>query len=324
MLTTKTRRWGLVIINKDSKPCSYASRGLEAYGLIRLMFSPSNPFRGPQPQKEFPERDTYLPPGIKRAMNQYSQEVQGQSDSEIPGLPAHPQVVAPSGQDQPPGFAQPGNPAATHPSVQAAAADPDQAYDFITDPPKTPKESLFTKITAGSLVSRIALAIAILIFFIIIISIFKNIAGRSSTAEAAALTTVVQDQQELIHIAGESSTQAGLAANHQNFTATLQLSVGSSQGQLINYLLAGKKKLTPQQLNLKVSSTIDSQLSAAVTANDFDQVFQQVMQSQLSSYYKDIQKAYAQDKGPHARAILQDSSQQAQLLYTQLTSQASS
>lgn len=289
------------------------------------MFSPKNPFRSSQPQQNFQDHETYLPPGMKRAMDQYEHGSQNQGTQQPVTEPVQgPQVIAPGAQQpqgQPPAAAT--SPQTVNP-MQPQPQSPDQAYDFINNPIKPPKEPLLSKITGGSLVLRIVLAVGILIFFIIAISVFKSISNRSTAATAAALISVVQDQQELLHIVGESAQQSGLASNHQNFAATLKLSVASSQSQLISYILAGHQKLTTQQLNLKISSSVDSQLSNAITDNTFDQTFQQVMQSQLNSYGKDLQKAYAQDKGPKGRAILKDSYDQAQLLYTQLSSAQSS
>lgn len=278
------------------------------------MPAPSNPFSRPPNQAQDPRNgQTYMPPSIKRAMNEYDQ-------NSAPGA-AGPQVITPT--QQPPAGPVTGAP----PSAPSGTAPPDpgQAYDFITDPPAAPKQPLLSRLPgSGSMATRVALIAIIFIIFIIIIAVFKNISGKAAKADAAVLITVVQDQQEILHIANEiNGAQNKLSANSQNFTATLGLSISTSQSKLLGYLTAGGQKIQTKALSLKISTATDNQLIAADTAGTLEQAYRQVMQTQLSTYGKDLQKAYAQDKGPKARAILNESYQQAQLLSTQLNSPTS-
>lgn len=283
----------------------------------------SNPFSRP-PSQDPREGQTYLPPGVKRAMNEYEQTAKPDNG---PGGGIAPQVIAPSpGQPEPmqPGASAP-PPGPALPSTQPAQpTQPSQPYDFITNPPTLPRQSLLSRLpSGGSLVVRLVLGVVAFIVLIILISVVKGITSQSGKTDAAVLLSVAQDQQEMLHIVNESITQASLSNSSRNFSATLQLSIGSSQVQIIQYLTNGGEKISPQALQPKISAATDNQLNDALTADNFDPAFRQVMQSQLNSYGQDLKKAYKQDTGPKARAILNDSYQQAQLLATQLNSPAS-
>ncbi|MGH7191959.1 MAG: hypothetical protein ACREJM_00315 [Candidatus Saccharimonadales bacterium] len=282
------------------------------------MFRPSNPFSRP-PSQDPRSGQTYLPPSVQRAMTEYEQTAK-QGNEAAAGVTA-PQVIAPSPQSPPP---ESGAVTPAQPGTAGAPASPAQPYDFITDPPAPPRQSLLFRLPGGgSRGTRIALGIGVLVIVIILISIAKGITSQAGNADAAVLLNVAQDQQEMIHVVNESITQPSLSNSSRNFSATLRLSMSESQSQIIQYLTNGGRKLTPAQLQLRISKTADDQLNAALTANTFDQAYRQVMQAQLSSYGRDIQKAYDQDKGPKARAILKDSYQQAQLLSAQLNSPTS-
>jgi hypothetical protein len=157
-----------------------------------------------------------------------------------------------------------------------------------------------------------------LVAFLMLILILRAIVGGGGNA--AVLITVVQDQQELIHLAGNASTEQSLSGKNKNLAATVQLAVGSSQSQLITYLAEGGKRLDEKQLNLKVDAATDQRLTDSASAGTYNQTFEEIMRATLNEYGQDLQKAYEDNKGPNGRAILSDSYEQAKLLGIQLNS----
>lgn len=203
--------------------------------------------------------------------------------------------------------------------VQAQTVpNPDQAYSFITNPEPPPKISILSKLPGGnSMMARIGLIAGGLLVLLIIFTIFRSVLGGGSNY--TGFITIAQDQQELIHLATNASQQQDLSTSNKNLAATMQLSLASSQGNLINYLIGNHQKIKTKQLNLKVSKATDDQLTAAAAATTYNQTFQEIIQTKLTAYSKDLQQTYKQSKGKRGHALLSDNYRQARLFQVQLT-----
>jgi hypothetical protein len=197
-------------------------------------------------------------------------------------------------------------------------------FDFIMNAGQQPKSSLISLSfgNGSSMIKRIALLSGSLFGLLIIFIIFKSLIGGSSV-NWTAFVSVAQDQQELIHLSGEALQQQGLSNLSQNLSATAQVSVSSSQSTMLQYLTENKKKVSTKEVGLKVSPTLDSQLTSAATNGDYDQVYQQIMQSQLTTYSSDLNSAY-KTAGPKGRSLLTSDYKQARLMLNQLNSASSS
>lgn len=208
------------------------------------------------------------------------------------------------------------------PDAQPQAADHQGIYEFITNSTATEKPApMLTSLLSGkSLRLRIVILGGGLVGLLIIFSILKGLLAGNFNSQP--FLAVLQDQQELIHLSSEANKsqtgQAALPASYQGFIATTQLTVTSVQSQLITYLALNKKQVSPQQLNLKISSAKDTQLTGASASGDYVATFQQIMSSQLNTYTTDLHSAYAQISGKKGRAELNDDYKQARLLIKQL------
>jgi hypothetical protein len=203
------------------------------------------------------------------------------------------------------------------PDYQQPAQHPAPDYNFILDPQQPEKPKLFN-FNANSMPLRILLVVGILFVLMIVFAVVKSAIGGGGGSTAAVLS-VAQDQQELIHLAtnAEDSVTTDLG---KNFTATALLSLQSEQTELISYLKSNHQKVSPKQLNLKISKSTDEQLAAAKSASTFDDTYVSVMRDKLEAYMADLQKAYSQTKGSKGRALLNEDYQAAQLLQKQLES----
>lgn len=204
-------------------------------------------------------------------------------------------------------------------SPQNVPSTPD--YGFIMEPPKPPRKSLGMSGLGGSnsMPFRIAMVLGGLLVLIIIFAIAKSLFSGGSNTQA--LTSVAQQQQSMIHILTNSSgNQQALSANDLNFAATANVTLTSAQHDVIHYMAINGKKVKTMTLNLKISPTIDQQLTTAASDNTYDSTFKQVMQGQLNSYEQALNTAYKQTTGPKGRAMLKEQFQGAQLLLTQLNS----
>ncbi len=208
------------------------------------------------------------------------------------------------------------------PAVQPQAYGNQGPYEFITNPATSerPASMLPSLLNGKSLRTRIIVLGGGLVGLLIIFSILKGLLAGSFDVQP--FLAVLQDQQELIHLsteANQSSTgQASLPASYQGFIATTQLTVTSVQSQLITYLALNKQQVSPKQLNLKISTATDTQLTGASASGNYTATFQQIMSSQLNTYTADLRSAYAQTTGKKGRAQLNDDYKQARLLIKQL------
>ncbi len=190
---------------------------------------------------------------------------------------------------------------------------PVQAYDFITNPAKPPRQSLLNgkpPAVRAAIVSGVLLVLIILGIFI------KGLFGGSSNL--TSFISIAQDQEELIHIATGAALQKDLSINNKNLAATTKLSLATAQLQIITYLNTNHKKINPKVLNLKVSLETDDQLTAAAAATTYNQTFKEIMKTKLTSYMSDLEQSYGQTKGPKGLALLKSDYAGAQLLLEQL------
>lgn len=191
------------------------------------------------------------------------------------------------------------------------------------EPPARPHRGLHLPGVGGntSPIIKIGATLAGLLLIVIIFAIAKSL--FSGGGNTAALTTVAQNQQSMIHIiengpGADSQQQAPLSDNTQNFAATADASLNSAQQQLIQYMKNNGKKVSLKTLNLKIDSAIDQQLTTAAGNSTYESTFKQVMQSQLVNYEKSLRAAYQQTSGPKGRALLSQEFDGAQLLLQEL------
>lgn len=222
---------------------------------------------------------------------------------------SQPQVVQPQAAAQP-----------SQPTVSEQPPNPQTPYDFITNPQaSTPVRSSF--LVGKSLPIRLAIIVGGLLALLIIFTIAKGILGGGGF-KLQPFEVVLEDQQEIIHLTSNAlqpqNGESSLPESDQNFVATTNAVMTSDQSQLTSYLTTNKETVTQQELNLKVSTSIDSQLTAAQGAGNYTTVFEQTMNSQLNSYAVDIQRAYLETTGKKGRAQLSNDYTQAGLLLKQL------
>jgi hypothetical protein len=196
-------------------------------------------------------------------------------------------------------------------------------YSFIMEPANPFPKSGRT-VNSGSPIIKLLLGLGGFFAVIVIVVIVKSIVGGSPTIDTTDLVSVLQDQQELIHLSqGIVMKQVGLDDTTVNSALTIEITVTDAQGKLLGYLQTNNEKVETKQLGLKVSSATDAQVVSAQSNGTLDQTYQTIMQGQLTTYAQDLKTAYAVDKGVKGRALLNSDYKAAQLLLIQLASPAS-
>jgi hypothetical protein len=205
-----------------------------------------------------------------------------------------------------------------HPDQAAPIAIPDeatatqQAYSYISQSPKVvTKPSQLT----NSLPKRIAVVAVGLLFLLVMLSVGKGL--LSPKPKLAEVVATVQRQQAILHVIDGALQQQSLSETNKSFALTTSLALGTSESQLITYLQGAGTKLKPQDLGLKISATVDSDLAASVANNAYNPAFKQTMETQLTAYSGGLKQAYL-SAGSVGRKLLKDDYNQAQLLLLQL------
>jgi hypothetical protein len=206
---------------------------------------------------------------------------------------------------------------------QAQPAAGQHDYSFIMEPANPfPKSGRVAN--GGSPIVKLLLGLGGLFVVIVAFVLIKGIIGGSPAINTTDLVSVLQDQQELIHLSqGIVMKQVGLDSTTVNSALTIELTVTDAQGKLLAYLQTNNQKVTTNQLGLKVSSATDAQVASAQSNGTLDQTYQTIMQGQLTTYTQDLKTAYAVDKGVKGRALLNSDYKAVQLLLVQLTSPSS-
>lgn len=210
---------------------------------------------------------------------------------------------------------QPAPPPGPLPGQNAGGPQPD--YGFIMEP-QQPKRPLLFNFGNTSAKMRLAIIAGGIVLLLILVVGFKNMLAGSNVS-VPTLVSVVQDQQALVHLA-TNGVQNAVAGDTTNFAVTAQAVLQSQENETIDYLKTNHHKLSGKELLLKVSKTTDAQLANALTTNSYDSTFKDSMKTGLITYQHDLQQAYAHNKGPKGRAMLNDDYSAASLLLKQLGS----
>ncbi len=185
-------------------------------------------------------------------------------------------------------------------------------YEFITNPQK-PQRPLIV----GSMKQRILIAGAGLVVLMVIGFVLSSLLGGGDKS-LPSLISVLQQQQSLVHLTTDISTQAGVASTTSASAATINLSVSSEKTELSTYFKKNSFKVTPAQLNARISAKLDAELASALPAGNYDSVYRTIMKTQLTTYERFLKQAYSNTKGRNGRALLERDYNAAKLLELQL------
>lgn len=161
--------------------------------------------------------------------------------------------------------------------------EPNDQYDFITNPQATPKKS----IGSGMSKKKIALfAGGGILILGIIISVVVSITGNQPT-NTDYLLAVAAKQSEIIRVSDIAIKEAkGIEA--RNLAMTTKLSLRSDQSSLTTVLKSQKVKIPKAAENPKT----DAMLTNATQNNRFDEVYLKFIQAELVDYQKKLNTAY--------------------------------
>lgn len=174
------------------------------------------------------------------------------------------------------------------PPMQPAATQ-NNPYDFITNSPTKPKKSFLPG--GNSLTSRlIIIGAGVMILFMIGLVVIALL-NSGSTALKNDYSTVVLQQAELIRVS-DIGVQKARQADAKNLAITTKLSLSSQQPDLLALAKKAGASTDPKILAASVNSETDTALTTADQANQFDEVFVEIMSAGLKKYQQSIKKVY--------------------------------
>ena len=184
---------------------------------------------------------------------------------------------------------------------QQMFASPDlhpSQYDFITNPVKPPKKSLFGG--AGKNKSNLLIMIAAgLVGFMILVMLVSVILGGSSDKDKLLL--VAQQQTSLIALADLGEKKAG-DVPAQSLASSVKLAVSTDLRDVVGQL--GKVK--PKEYTTGVDSQIAANLTTAETNGRFDEAFMTAVQQELLAYQRALQTASSGVSSPTTKQVLSE------------------
>lgn len=182
-------------------------------------------------------------------------------------------------------------------------------YEFIFAEQQHHKQ---TASSGGSMVKRVLVIVGGLVVLAVVAAIVMSLLAPKDTS-LDKLTSVLQEQQEIVRIANLSDTSA-TSIDLKNLAVNVSLSVGTNATSMQNYLSERNIKITETLLAAKQDTKTDTLFTNAKSTNTFDRVAAQTMQSLLVTYRSNLNTTYQDVKGANARKELQSSYQTAEIL----------
>ena len=201
----------------------------------------------------------------------------------------------------------------------ATTAESQTPYEFIMNPAKPPRKPLLSGMAGGSLMTKIAVFGGGAVVLIMLIVVVSSVLG-SRGSNLQPLVSAGQDQTELIRIATFGIDKA-VDQRTKNSAISIRLSLLSDNQALVTYLANNGQKVDGKILGLKKDARTDTQLNQATAASNFDPVFMDVLQKQLTTYQRNLKTAYASTAGPKGKTLLNNEYKAAALLLTQTKQQ---
>lgn len=193
-------------------------------------------------------------------------------------------------------------------------------YNFIFG--NKPKRSIFSP-NSSSMKAKLVVVLGGILIIVIIFSVFNSLFNTPLFNKSDFLR-ILQDQSQILNITStnlnQQIIQSSISANNSNFAAEVTLVLNSDQSSINSYLKNNGIVFTPQMENLTVSSSYITQLTNAVSANNFNPTFNTIFTSLFDSYLSDLKTAYASEKGPIGKKLLSNEYHNASMLLKMLNS----
>lgn len=200
------------------------------------------------------------------------------------------------------------------PSAQNNGHTGHNPYEFIVNPNAQKKTGLAF---GGSFAKQLAVIVGGALVLLIVAAV--GLSALKPKGITPDMTAIVQRQEEIVRIASAASTQA-TGTDTKNFAVTAALSVGTSEQQVLNYLVSHNVKLKAKDLALDYNSQTDTLLASAANAGTYDSAVVSNLSDQLTTYAGLLKKTYTKASSKATKELLQNNYSTASKLLSQADS----
>ena len=189
-------------------------------------------------------------------------------------------------------------------------------YAFLDQTGPT-QSSSFSFLTNGSFKAKLIFGAGSIVVVVFLLIIIKLILSGSSSFNLPSLNVVLYDQQVLIDLTNSYSQQSSNQIS-QSASYTILGTLTTDENTLTKLLTYNNQKVNVSLYS--IPGNITSQISQSVQINNFDQTYQSILISQLTSYSRTLQQAYVLNKSPVIKSYLNTDFNHAKMLYQMLNS----
>lgn len=185
---------------------------------------------------------------------------------------------------------------------------PNNQYDFITNPPTPQKPSGLAAISSMSKKKLALIGGGALVLLLLIISVAASMLNSGPTNKDHLLA-VATLQGEIIKVS-EDAVKNAKNSDAKNLAITTKLSLSTDQSALTAALKAQKVKMPKAAIKPKTQEM----LTEATQNNRYDQAFMEFVQAQLGEYQKKLNTAYKTTVSKNLKATLENQYKNASIL----------
>jgi len=200
------------------------------------------------------------------------------------------------------------------PQQQYPGSSQGNPYEFILNPNKPAKAKAFGPKNRLPVILGL-IAGAVLLVVIVLSVILSAIAPKK--IDTATLVGLAQTQQELIRISSQAATSA-VQQSTLNLASTVEFTMTTQQQQTEDVLSKNGVKVDTKQLALKQNATTDQKFASAKSTSTFDEVYTEIIQTQLNSYASTLKGLTTISASQSERDRMSDYYRQTQLLISQI------
>jgi len=187
-------------------------------------------------------------------------------------------------------------------------------YEFIVNP-NTPQKR--GGLAGAGFGKQIALLVGGVVVLLIIAAV--ALSALKPKGIGSDMLAIAQRQQEIVRLATAASQQAS-GQDAKNFAINTQLSVSSSQQQVVGFLTTHGTKTNEKLLALDHTAATDTLLASAANAGTYDSAVVSTLSDQLKTYEGQVQSTYKKATSKTSKQLLQNSYTSASKLLTQANS----
>jgi len=203
------------------------------------------------------------------------------------------------------------------PTVGGGANGGHNPYEFIMSSQHKPKHSPFGGGQSSSMRLLFIVVGAAIVVMIVGFIVATVLPGGGSTD---TLKSLAQQQQEIVRVAAQGEASTVTNEDTRGLAYTVDLSIGTSQVKLLDYLKTNGTNMSTKDLELKKDANTDTALQNALSNNNYDSVFKQKLSDLIQTYTTDLQTAYKNTSNTDLKQILGSSYSAGKLLLNETKS----